>query len=77
MEFKNLIFHLCDSKITSHLEFYVSYLAFYVLITLFLYYIGSIGTASFYGTNVRPLRLPRVRPGKLLVTLQFCLVGLL
>ncbi|KAK2549082.1 Coagulation factor VIII [Acropora cervicornis] len=24
---------------------------------------GSIGTASFYGTNVRPLRRPRVRPG--------------
>ncbi|XP_074624213.1 macrophage mannose receptor 1-like isoform X2 [Acropora palmata] len=24
---------------------------------------GSIGTASFYGANVRPLRRPRVRPG--------------
>ena len=53
----------CGSKITSHLEFYVSYLAFYVMITVFMYRIGSIGTASFYGANVRPLRRLRVRPG--------------
>ena len=59
------VFHdtICDLKITSYQEVYVSYLVFYVVMTVFMYYRGSIGIASFYGANVRPVRHPHVRPG--------------